>query len=162
MRFNDRTGEARTMNNGMTATVVAYRGACDIDVRFDNGGIAHHVRYGNFTRGQIACPMLFEYIEDYVKVTNANVTPTFSFLIDKDAVSLIGDRFWFDNGYGYAQCMVDGKKQLFHRLIMNAPDDMEVDHKYGKTLDCRKSNLRICIHAENGKNQSVRINNTSG
>ncbi len=46
-----------------------------------------------------------------------------------------------------------GKLFLMHRLIMNTPDGMDTDHINGDGLDNRKSNLRICSHSENMRNQ---------
>jgi hypothetical protein len=40
-----------------------------------------------------------------------------------------------------------------HRLIMDAPEGMEVDHISGNGLDNRRGNLRICTHAQNLANQ---------
>jgi hypothetical protein len=47
-------------------------------------------------------------------------------------------------------------KVKMHRQIMNCPDGMEVDHINGNTLDNRKSNLRVCTHAQNIQYQKSR------
>lgn len=46
-----------------------------------------------------------------------------------------------------------GKLRL-HRQIMGLErgDPREVDHENGNPLDCRRSNLRVCTHAQNGQN----------
>ena len=40
-----------------------------------------------------------------------------------------------------------------HRRITGAPKGLEVDHINRNPLDNRKSNLRVCTHAENMKNR---------
>lgn len=49
-----------------------------------------------------------------------------------------------------------------HRVIMNAPDDKDVDHWDGDGLNNQKSNLRLATGSQNQHNRSKNINNTSG
>ena len=49
-----------------------------------------------------------------------------------------------------------------HRFILNPPTHQEIDHINGDSLDCRRSNMRICSHAENMFNKRIYKNNTSG
>lgn len=49
-----------------------------------------------------------------------------------------------------------------HRVIMDPPKDMVVDHINRNPLDNRKINLRVCTIAENNRNISMQKNNTSG
>jgi hypothetical protein len=51
---------------------------------------------------------------------------------------------------------------LLHRVITNCPPDMVVDHRNGRTLDNRRSNLRVCSRAENSRNRARNRNNKLG
>jgi hypothetical protein len=63
----------------------------------------------------------------------------------------------------YATVRIGGKDRYLHRLIMNCPDGMVVDHIDGNTLDCRKSNMRVITNGENRQNLHVlHSKNTSG
>ena len=59
---------------------------------------------------------------------------------------------WHMEG-GYAARIENGKLILMHREIMQPPRGMLVDHIDGnKPNNCRR-NLRVCTHAENGRNK---------
>ena len=51
-----RLGETRMMNCGMETTIIRYRNAGDIDVRFEDGFVIKHKQYRAFKRGKIANP----------------------------------------------------------------------------------------------------------
>ena len=58
------------------------------------------------------------------------------------------------------------KKQkilYMHRMIINPPFNMEVDHieHYDDHIDNCKSNLRVCTHVENGHNRRSAIGSSS-
>jgi hypothetical protein len=56
----------------------------------------------------------------------------------------------------------NGKSILMHREIMHAEPGIEVDHRFHRTLDNRKSQLRLCSHQQNKRNSRVHRNNASG
>ena len=65
------------------------------------------------------------------------------------------------DGY-YIKYREDGKSKLLHRLLTNCPDNLQVDHISGNTLDNTLSNLRNVTRKQNQRNQSLRSTNTSG
>lgn len=157
MRRIDRTGEVRMMNNGLLATIIKYRNALDMDIEFRNGEIVRGIRYRTFKDGKIKCPMIVEDIDDYIKVTNPNIS--FEFLCDTDDLEIMNNGYWSMDAYGYAYNKKIGK---FHRAIMGNPIGAEIDHINHNKKDNRKNNLRICTHAENLRNVTKHLNNSSG
>ncbi len=58
---------------------------------------------------------------------------------------------------GYAARYEKGKVVLMHRLIMNPPPGMIVDHANRNKLDNSRANLRVCSHGENTRNRAKPI-----
>ena len=54
------------------------------------------------------------------------------------------------------------KTIYLHRMICDAPKNKDVDHADGDTLNCSRSNLRICSRSQNLGNSKGGRNNTSG
>lgn len=87
------------------------------------------------------------------------------FICDKeDFEKYCINKKWYIDGRGYVcSSNEDNKVIRFHRIVMGITDkNLEVDHINGNQLDNRKKNLRICEHKYNGKNLSLKSNNTSG
>lgn len=63
--------------------------------------------------------------------------------------------------YAY-RSLNDGKMLYLHRALMDAPADMMVDHRNGRTLDCRRENLRLATRTQNNANSRGHGRNSSG
>lgn len=57
---------------------------------------------------------------------------------------------------------IDGRVALMHRLILNAPESLEVDHINGNRHDNRRENIRLCNSSQNKCNRGPRKDNKSG
>lgn len=78
--------------------------------------------------------------------------------VDDDDYKKYNHLRWHMSDTGYAVRRYNGETYRLHRLIMNCPEGMVVDHLNGDRLDNRKCNLRICTQLENAKN----IHNVKG
>ena len=87
--------------------------------------------------------------EDSLKVP---VGTTFA-LIDPSDGPLVLPYKWSTAGR-YAFAIIDGKRVMMHRLILDPPDDLLVDHEDGDGLNNQRYNLRACTHSENMRNRN--------
>ena len=58
--INQRVGQIGINNQGEKMTIIAYRGADDIDIQFEDGGTIYNNCYGNFRTGNIKHPIRYE------------------------------------------------------------------------------------------------------
>lgn len=79
-----------------------------------------------------------------------------SALVNDSDYETLNNYTWHLGNNGYVKTFVGGRKNLkcllMHRLIMNPPDDHEVDHISGDPLDNRRENLRIVTRSQNARN----------
>lgn len=80
-------------------------------------------------------------------------------LVDDADMQAVQQHRWFwqptqrGRGGGYAYTAIKGRTVYMHRLILTAPDGVEVDHANGDGCDNRRQNLRLCSHSLNMANQ---------
>lgn len=79
-----------------------------------------------------------------------------SAIVDDSDYDPLNNYTWHLGNNGYIKTFIGGRKNLqcllMHRLIMNPPDDHEVDHINGDKLDNRRENLRIVTRSQNARN----------
>lgn len=78
---------------------------------------------------------------------------------NKDFKKLSSFKWFYSEKHG--ACAGSGRK-LMHRIVLNAPKYLEVDHLNGDKLDNRRKNIRLCTHAENMRNRKVDKSTYSG
>lgn len=94
-------------------------------------------------------------------------------LVDKADLHLLVGPKWHASTDGdgrrtYARAHKPGSGHVYkpiwmHRIILDAPDGVKVDHINGDGLDNRRANLRLCTNAQNSYNSRlVRKGNDTG
>lgn len=91
-------------------------------------------------------------------------------IIDADKVDLVSDRKWYrlqgsNTKYAVANERSSDRKVVMlylHRVLMNCPDDLVVDHTNGDGLDNRMCNLRLATPSQNNMNRKVGLNGKTG
>jgi hypothetical protein len=92
-----------------------------------------------------------------------SVHPGMKVLIDAADADLVASYCWYAfrvRRVWYVASDDKGYRIYLHRLLMNAPEGMEVDHINGDGLDNRRCNLRVCTHEQNLANQRHQLRAT--
>ena len=90
-----------------------------------------------------------------------HLIPTKNFIFDLEDYDKIKDYCWYEKDDGAIVCK--SKDIIYmHRLVMNAPNNLQIDHIYHNRNDNRKSKLRIANNTQNTVNRGMQSNNTSG
>ena len=88
------------------------------------------------------------------------------FFVDVEDLQKVRKYNWYKDDKGYLLSREHGSTRPveLHRLIMDCPDNMVVDHKGGVNTrhDNRKYNLRIVTSSQNNMNLPIRKDNQSG
>lgn len=98
------------------------------------------------------------YVIGYTSNTNKQ------FIFDVNDYEKVSKYHWYEESNGYIRSSGKRKedKTSIHRLVMNAPNNMCIDHINHNTFDNRKSNLRIATASQNAMNHILGVANTSG
>lgn len=77
-------------------------------------------------------------------------------IIDDEDFKKVKQFSWFCNEWGYALYRGGNPKKniRMHRLILDAPKNLEVDHINGNKLDNRRENLRLATKSQNQWNRN--------
>ena len=88
--------------------------------------------------------------------------------IDVEDFGLVSQHKWCahrdgNTDYAVSRQRIHGRQQTIrlHRVILNAPPGMHVDHINGNGLCNTRANLRLCTNVENGRNRRKQIGTSS-
>lgn len=91
----------------------------------------------------------------HIKLTDGTLT-----LVDRDVAADLGRVTWWHwrkgrYSYGVRVVTIKGRKYSFklHRVVIDAPPGMMVDHINGDGLDNRRANLRLVSMSQNQMNR---------
>ncbi len=97
----------------------------------------------------------------YIQLTQGKVA-----VVDDADYEALSQWNWSYHSGGYAKRGTSRKQGnkciLMHRAIMDAPEDVEVDHRDGNKLNNQRENLRLATSNQNKHNTAKRSTNTSG
>lgn len=86
--------------------------------------------------------------------------------VDEEDFEYLSQWNWYAKPSGkrncYAHAYNGGNRMYMHRLLLNPPKGMYIDHINGNGLDNRKTNLRIVTLSQNQGNRRLTSTSVSG
>ena len=79
--------------------------------------------------------------------------PNVAVVDDQDFATVSGKRWYLSPG-GYVMRSERGRIFYLHRVVLDAPAGVQVDHINGNALDNRRCNLRLCTQSLNNANKA--------
>lgn len=108
-------------------------------------------------------PNKYSIIGDYAIFETSKET---TFIVDVEDIEKVSKYHWYISQKGYIQAMHHENNHRYsirlHRLLMDCPKGMVVDHINHNITDNRKCNLRVCTQDENMRNRKPDRNSKSG
>ena len=144
----DRTGEKLLNTAGQEMEIIHYVDALDITVRFSDGAVREHVRYGNFKKGAVSHPSEMEKL------------PTWKLSIGTTVYATNGQRMEIIGGTGSHDVDVrfeDGtvvKHRRLHFALQGAVKNPNFDVQGGRVRTkefCGWTNIRLAFRLEDGR-----------
>ena len=83
-------------------------------------------------------------------------------MVDDEDYEILSHFHWQVDRFKTVGCHNGGGSILMHRMIMLAPQGVEIDHIDGNRLNNQKSNLRFATSSQNKINRGPRKDNKSG
>ena len=162
-RFNSRVGETAMAACGQMMTIIAYRGAGDIDIRFEDGTIVENRAYAKFREGNIGHPGLPRRRKEPAPITDrTGETGTAS---DGSTIKIVAFRGYDDIDVEFADGAVSRHRQYtqFTRGEIrnpNAPHGLSKRQSRVGEVRVMKNGLSATIIAyRNNKDVTVRFEN---
>lgn len=113
-------------------------------------------RHGRYFERTIRDPNEFVINGDTVEIYlyDASCKHVATTIVDIDCYDLVKTTKWFTrNGYVLGSSPGTSDKVFLHRVIMETPGGLYVDHINSNKLDNRKCNLRNCTKSQNASNR---------
>ena len=162
-RFHSRVGETAMATCGQMMTIIAYRGARDIDIRFEDGTVVENKIYAKFREGTIRHPGLPRRRKEPAPITDhTGETGTAS---DGTPIRIIAFRGYDDIDVEFADGTVSEHRQYtqFTRGEIrnpNAPHGLSKRQSRVGEVRVMKNGLSATIIAyRNNKDVTVRFEN---